>query len=443
MNQRLLFSLGTLAGAGLATLVLQTDVLPSAAAAPSEMYRQLGLFGDVFDRVRTGYVEPPNEAKLIEGAISGMLTSLDPHSGYMSPKEFKEMQTETHGEFGGIGTEVTMEEGLIKVIAPIDDTPAARAGILANDIITQIDGEPVQSLTLNQAVDKLRGPVNSSVKLTIQRNDKKEPIEVKLTRETIHIRPVQARTEGGDIGYLRISQFNEQTYDALRAGIKSIAGEVGSDKLKGYVLDLRNNPGGLLNQAILVSDAFLTKGEIVSTRGRNPEEAQRFPAKAKTKDLVGGKPLVVLINGGSASASEIVAGALQDHKRAALIGTRSFGKGSVQTIIPLANKRGALRLTTERYYTPSGRAIQAKGIEPDQEVLRDIPDELKGQDETKGEAGLRGHLTNADKDEKGGSSAYVPPDPANDKQLIAAVDYLRSAGQGSAAVGARAARIAR
>jgi carboxyl-terminal processing protease len=371
-----------------------------------------------------------------------MLTSLDPHSSYMSPKEFKEMQTETHGEFGGIGTEVTMEEGLIKVIAPIDDTPAARAGILANDIITQINGEPVQSLTLNQAVDKMRGPVNSSVKLTIRRKDKKEPIEVKLTRETIHIRPVRARTERGDIGYLRVTQFNEQTYEALRAAIKTISHDVGPDKLKGYVIDLRNNPGGLLDQAIMVSDAFLTKGEIVSTLGRNPEETQRFAAKGKAKDLVGGKPLVVLINGGSASASEIVAGALQDHKRAIVLGTRSFGKGSVQTVIPLGD-RGALRLTTARYYTPSGRSIQAKGIEPDREVREDVPDELKGQDETKGEAGLRGHLTNADKDEKGGSSAYVPPDPANDKQLIAAFDYLRSAGQGSAAVGDRAARIAR
>ena len=331
----------------------------------------------MFDKVRTGYVEPPNEAKLIEGAINGMLNSLDPHSSYMSPKEFKEMQTETHGEFGGIGTEVTMEEGLIKVIAPIDDTPAARAGILANDIITQINGEPVQGLTLNQAVDKMRGPVNSSVKLTIRRKDKTEPIEVKLTRETIHIRPVRARTERGDIGYLRMTQFNEQTYEALRAAIKTITEEIGPDKLKGYVIDLRNNPGGLLDQAIMVSDAFLARGEIVSTRGRNPEETQRFAAKGKAKDLVGGKPLVVLINGGSASASEIVAGALQDHKRATVLGTRSFGKGSVQTIIPLGNK-GALRLTTARYYTPSGRSIQAKGIEPDQEVLQDVPDELKG-----------------------------------------------------------------
>ena len=442
MKRRLLFSLSALAGAGLATLVLQTGMLPGAIAASSETYRQLGLFGDVYDKVRTGYVEPPNEAKLIEGAINGMLTSLDPHSSYLSPNEFKEMQTETRGEFGGLGIEVTMEEGLIKVVAPIDETPAARAGILANDIITQINGEPVQGLTLNQAVDKMRGPVNSSVKLTIQRKEKKEPLEVELTREIIRIRPVRARTEGEDIGYLRITQFNEQTYEALRAAIKTIAGEVGPDKLKGYVIDLRNNPGGLLDQAIMVSDAFLERGEIVSTRGRNAEETQRYAAKGKGLDLVGGKPLVVLINGGSASASEIVAGALQDHKRATVLGTRSFGKGSVQTIIPLGD-RGALRLTTARYYTPSGRSIQAKGIEPDQEVLQDIPDELKGKDETKGEASLRGHLKNSDKDEKGGSSAYVPPDPAKDKQLIAAFDYLRSAGQGSAAVGGRAARITR
>src|SRR5215210_1582472 len=316
MKWRLLFSLSALAGAGLATLVLQTGMLPGAIAASSETYRQLNIFGDVFEKVRTGYVEPPTEAKLIEGAINGMLTSLDPHSSYLSPKEFKEMQTQTRGEFGGLGIEVTMEEGLVKVVAPIDETPAARAGILANDIITQINGEPVQGQTLNQAVDKMRGPVNSSVKLTIQRKEKKEPLEVELTRETIRIRPVRARTEGEDIGYLRITQFNEQTSEALRAAIKTIAGDVGADKLKGYVIDLRNNPGGLLDQAIMVSDAFLERGEIVSTRGRNPGETQRFTAKGKVKDLVGGKPLVVLINGGSASASEIVAGALQVHKRA-------------------------------------------------------------------------------------------------------------------------------
>src|SRR5215216_3251304 len=424
MKRRLLFSLSALAGAGLATLVSQTGMLPGAIAASSETYRQLGLFGDVYDKVRTGYVEPPTEAKLIEGAINGMLTSLDPHSSYLSPNEFKEMQTQTRGEFGGLGIEVTMEEGLVKVVAPIDETPAARAGILANDIITQINGEPVQGQTLNQAVDKMRGPVRSSVKLTIQRTDKKEPLEVKLTRETIRIRPVRARTEAGDIGYLRISQFNDQTTEALRAAIKTIAGEVGPDKLKGYVIDLRNNPGGLLDQAIMVSDAFLTKGEIVSTRGRNAAETQRYAAKGKAKDLVGGKPLMVLINGGSASASEIVAGALQDHKRATMIGTRSFGKGSVQTIIPLGQGNGALRLTTARYFTPSGKSIQAKGIVPDIEVLQDVPDELKSRTDTKGEASLRGHLK-SEGDEKTGSQSYVPPDAKDDKALRMAVDLLR------------------
>src|SRR3954449_11438478 len=369
MKRRLLFPVGALIGASLVTLVSQTHVLPRAVAASSEMYRQLGLFGDVFEKVRTDYVERPDEAKLIEGAINGMLTSLDPHSSYMSPKEFRDMQTETHGEFGGLGIEVIMEEGLIKVVAPIDETPAAKAGVLANDVITQIDGEAVQGLTLNQAVDKMRGPVNSSVKLTIQRKEKKEPIEVKLTRETIRISPVRARIESNDIGYLRVTQFNEQTYEALRAAIDKISSEVGPGKLKGYVLDLRNNPGGLLDQAIRVSDAFLTRGEIASTRSRNPQDTERYAAPTKPQDLVGGKPLVVLINGGSASASELVAGALQDHKRATVLGTRSFGKGSVQTIIPLGENRGAIRLTTARYYTPSGRSIQAKGIEPDQEVL--------------------------------------------------------------------------
>jgi len=430
MRKLSLVLLGAMVGTGTATLVSQTHLLSgtSAVAAASETYRQLSLFGDVFEKVRSDYVERPDEAKLIESAINGMLTSLDPHSSYMDAKNFRDMQIQTRGEFGGLGIEVTMEEGLVKVVAPIDETPAAKAGILANDVITHIDGDPVQGLTLNAAVDKMRGPVNTSVKLTIQRKEKKEPIEVKLTRETIRIRPVRARTEG-DVGYLRITQFNEQTYEALRAAIEKIASEIGQDKLKGYVVDLRNNPGGLLDQAILVSDAFLERGEIVSTRGRNAEETQRFNAKAG--DLTKGKPLVVLINGGSASASEIVAGALQDHKRATVMGTRSFGKGSVQTIIPLG-ANGALRLTTARYYTPAGRSIQAKGIEPDQEVLQEIPDELKGKDETKGEAGLRGHLKNSDKDERGGSSAYVPSDPAKDQQLIAAFEHLRGIRKGAA-----------
>jgi carboxyl-terminal processing protease len=425
MRRFSLVLLGAAVGAGTATLVSQTALLSStsAVAASAETYRQLSLFGDVFEKVRTDYVERPEEGKLIEAAINGMLTSLDPHSSYLDAKSFRDMQVQTRGEFGGLGIEVTMEEGLVKVVTPIDDTPAARAGILANDIITHIDDEPVQGLNLNQAVEKMRGPVNSSVRLKIQRKEQKDPIEVKLTRETIRIRPVRAQTEGDDVGYLRVTQFNEQTFDNLRSSIEKITNDIGGDKLKGWVVDLRNNPGGLLDQAIMVSDAFLDRGEIVSTRSRNADETQRF--NAKPGDLAKGKPIVVLINGGSASASEIVAGALQDQKRATVMGTRSFGKGSVQTIIPLGGN-GAVRLTTARYYTPSGRSIQAKGIDPDIEIQQDVPDELKGKDETKGEASLRGHLTNGgEKEEKGGSSAYIPPDRSKDKQLIAAVEQVR------------------
>jgi carboxyl-terminal processing protease len=433
MRKLSLLLIGAVVGAGGATMVSQPQLLSStsAIAASADTYRQLSLFGDVFEKIRTDYVEKPDESKLIESAVNGMLTSLDPHSSYMDPKSFRDMQVQTRGEFGGLGIEVTMEEGLVKVVTPIDETPASRAGILANDIITHIDGESVQGLNLNQAVDKMRGPINSSVKLTIQRKEAKDPIEVSLTRETIRIRPVRARAEGGDIGYLRVTQFNEQTYENLRTSIDKLTSEIGADKLKGFVVDLRNNPGGLLDQAIMVSDAFLDRGEIVSTRSRNAEDTQRFSAKAG--DLTKGKPVVVLINGGSASASEIVAGALQDHKRATIMGTRSFGKGSVQTIIPLGGN-GAVRLTTARYFTPAGRSIQAKGIDPDQEILQEIPDELKGKDETKGEAGLRGHLKNGgDKEERGGSSAYVPPDPAKDKQLIAAFEHLRGVRKGAAA----------
>ena len=340
------------------------------------------------------------------------------------------MQVQTRGEFGGLGIEVTMEDGLVKVVTPIDETPAARAGLLANDVITQIDDEQVQGLTLNQAVDKMRGPVNSTVQPQDHAQGEADPFEVTLTRDTIRIRPVRARKEGERRRLSSASPSStSRPIEGLKSAIDRLSNEIGQDKLKGYVIDLRNNPGGLLDQAIMVSDAFLDRGEIVSTRGRNAEETQRF--NAKPGDLTKGKPLVVLINGGSASASEIVAGALQDHKRATVLGTRSFGKGSVQTIIPLGGN-GAVRLTTARYYTPSGRSIQAKGIEPDVEILQEVPDELKGKDETKGEAGLRGHLKN-DKDEKGGSSAYMPTDPTKDKQLIAAFDYLRGMQKGASA----------
>lgn len=437
MRKISLLALGAILGGGVATIALETRLFSAgnAVAASSETYRQLNLFGDVFEKIRSDYVDKPEEGKLVESAINGMLSALDPHSSYLDAKNFRDMQVQTRGEFGGLGIEVTMEEGLVKVVTPIDETPAARAGILANDVITHIDDEQVQGLTLNQAVEKMRGPVNTPVKLKVQRPGRKDPLDVTLTRDTIRITAVRSRKEGDDIGYLRITQFNEQTYENLRKAIEKIAAETPADKLKGYVLDLRNNPGGLLDQSILVSDAFLERGEIVSTRGRNPDEAQRFNAKAG--DLTKGKPIVVLINGGSASASEIVAGALQDHKRATVLGTRSFGKGSVQTIIPLGSN-GAVRLTTARYYTPSGRSIQAKGIEPNIEVLQEVPEEIKGKDETKGEAGLRGHLQSGDKQEKSGSSAYVPPDPTKDKQLIAAMEILRGVRKDAAAPSATA-----
>ena len=417
--------LGAVIGASAFGVAQKVDIFGQpATAAISDTYRSLNLFGDVFEKVRTDYVEKPQDQKLVESAINGMLTSLDPHSSYMDAKSFRDMQVQTRGEFGGLGIEVTQEDGVVKVVTPIDDTPASRAGILAADLIVAIDGESVQGMTLNQAVDKMRGAVNTNVTLTVLRGKEKKKLEVKLTRAVIQIKSVRSRKEGDDIGYIRITQFNEQTYDGLKAAMQKFQQEMPGDKLKGYILDLRNNPGGLLDQSVAVSNAFLQRGEIVSTRGRNADETQRY--NARPIDISKGKPVVVLINGGSASASEIVSGALQDHKRATLIGTRSFGKGSVQTIIPLGQNNGALRLTTARYYTPSGRSIQAKGIEPDIVVLQDVPDELKGKDDLKGEASLKGHLKNGDKNtEEHGSQAYVPPDPTKDKQLIAADELLR------------------
>src|SRR5450830_1218152 len=426
MRKTSLIFLGAAAGVAMTLLVVQPRTImigASAKAAVADTYRQLNLFGDVFERVRADYVEKPDDSKLIESAINGMLTGLDPHSSYMDSKSFRDMQVQTRGEFGGLGIEVTMEDGLIKVVAPIDETPAAKAGILANDLITKLDDDQVQGMTLNQAVEKMRGPVNTKIKLTIMRKGQDKPIEVSLTREVIRVRSVRSQVEGEDVGYIRMTQFTEQTTDGLKKAITDISAKVGKDKLKGYILDLRNNPGGLLDQAISVSDAFLQKGEIVSTRGRTAEETRRF--NARSGDLTKGKPMIVLINGGSASASEIVAGALQDHRRATLVGTRSFGKGSVQTIIPLGSGNGALRLTTARYFTPSGRSIQAKGISPDIEVLQDVPDELKAKTDTKGEASLRGHLKAAEGSEQTGSQSYIPPDPKNDKALNMAMDLLR------------------
>jgi carboxyl-terminal processing protease len=426
MRKTFLILLGAVSGAALTLMATQPRFTPtafgaSAWAAAGDTYRQLNLFGDVFERVRSDYVEKPNDAKLIESAINGMLAGLDPHSSYMEPKAFRDMQVQTRGEFGGLGIEVTMEDGLIKVVAPIDDTPAAKAGIQANDIITKLDEEQVQGLTLNQAVEKMRGPVNTKIKLTIMRKGGDKPIEVTIARDIIRVRAVRSRVED-DIGYIRVTQFNEQTTENLKKAISDLQTQIPAEKLRGFVLDVRNNPGGLLDQAISVSDSFLERGEIVSTRGRNTEETQRFTARSG--DLTKGKPIIVLINGGSASASEIVAGALQDHKRATVIGTRSFGKGSVQTIIPLGAGNGALRLTTARYYTPAGRSIQAKGISPDIEVLQDVPEDLKARTDTKGESSLRGHLK-ADGDEQTGSQSYVPPDAKDDKALAMALGLMR------------------
>jgi carboxyl-terminal processing protease len=418
-----------LTGAALGAVAMWTvttagfDPGGSAIAASPDTYRQLNLFGDVFERVRSDYVEAPEDAKLVESAIQGMLTSLDPHSSYMDAKSYRDMTTQTRGEFGGLGIEVTMEEGLVKVVTPIDDTPADRAGVEAGDIITHLDGEAVQGLTLNEAVEKMRGPIKAPITLRVTREGVEEPIEITIVRELIRINSVKFEKEEGDIGYIRITTFNEQTHEGLKEAVETLEREIGRDKLKGYVLDLRRNPGGLLDQAIAVSDAFLDRGEIVSTRGRGEGDIQRYNARAG--DLTGGKPVIVLINGGSASASEIVAGALQDHHRATLLGSRSFGKGSVQTIIPLGANGGALRLTTARYFTPSGTSIQAKGIDPDIVIEQKLPEELaKAGEETRGESSLRGHLT-GDGEEQAGSSAYVPKERAEDEQRNYALDLLR------------------
>jgi carboxyl-terminal processing protease len=427
MRKNSLFLLGTVTGICL-TLVFSGPqganlVAVAKAKVESDVYSQLNLFGEVFERVRTDYVEKPDDSQLVEGAINGMITSLDPHSRYMNDVAWREMQETTRGEFGGLGIEVTMEDGLVKVVTPMDDTPASKAGIMSGDFISQIDGDAVQGLTLEQAVNKMKGAVNTQTKLTILRKGADAPINVSITREVIHVRPVSFRTNGGDIGYVRISSFSEQTGDELKKAIADIAKQIPSQNLAGYVLDLRNNPGGLLDQAVSVSSEFLARGEVVSTRGRRPEETQRFSARGG--DLIKGKPLVVLINGGSASASEIVAGALHDHKRATLIGTRSFGKGSVQTIMPLGAGHGAMALTTARYFTPSGRSIQAQGILPDIEILQDVPDDLKGTADIKGEASMRGHLSAEGTEQTTGSQSYVPPVEKDDKALAAAYNLLR------------------
>jgi len=400
---------------------------PAARAASSETYRQLNLFGDVFERVRSDYVEEVSDKELIESAIEGMLSSLDPHSSYLNRESFEDMRVETKGEFGGLGIEVTMENGLVKVVSPIDDTPAAKAGVEAGDLITHLDGEQVLGLTLSEAVDRMRGLVGTEIILMIRREGVEQPIETRIIRAIIKIQSIKARIEE-NAAYIRITKFNEQAEVGLIRELGKIKEELG-DAMTGVILDLRNNPGGLLDQAIAISDAFLDQGEIVSTRGRRTDSIQRF--NAKIGDLADSLPIVVLINGGSASASEIVAGALQDHRRAIILGTRSFGKGSVQTIIPLSGQ-GAIRLTTARYYTPSGRSIQAKGIEPDIEVIQGRV-ETEEQSALRDEASLRNRLASEDElngeSENGSSDEVVKSNGRSDLaredfQLSRALDLL-------------------
>ena len=412
-----------LLAASIATLVLfslRQDV-GAAASNSTETYKQLNLFGEVFERVRAEYVDDVSDDSLVESAINGMLTSLDPHSNYLNTKNFNDMKVQTRGEFGGLGIEVSMENGLVKVVSPIDDTPAARAGLKPGDLITHLDGEPVQGMTLPEAVEKMRGPVSSEIKLTIRREGR-EPFDVKLIRATIKIQSVRSHLEGDNIAYIRITTFNEQTDVGLNNAMKNLKQQAGG-KLLGVVLDLRNDPGGLLDQAVAVADAFLEKGEIVSTRGRRSEDAQRY--NARPGDIAAGLPVAVLINGGSASASEIVAGALQDHHRAILLGTRSFGKGSVQTIIPLPG-HGAMRLTTARYYTPSGRSIQAKGIDPD--IVVEAAKIEKTPEKGEAKVATASDLKRDDSGDGGGEQSSVDPSiigtPA-DYQLTRAVDMLR------------------
>ncbi len=370
-------------------------LLPTAHSATNVLsaYRQLDLFGDAFERVRANYVREVEDAELINSAINGMVSSLDPHSSYMDPKEFGDMQVQTRGEFGGLGLEVTQEDGLVKVVTPIDDTPASRAGVKTGDFISAIDGTSIQGLPLNEAVERMRGPADSKVTLTVLRTGEKIPLEITLTRAVIRVESVKYEKKG-DIGYIRITSFSEKTDAGLKKAVADLKKQIGPS-IRGYVLDLRNDPGGLLDQAIAVSDDFLPAGEVVSTRGRRPEDTQRY--NARSGDITDGKPIVVLVNEGSASASEIVAGALQDHRRATIVGVTSFGKGSVQTIIPLGGQRGgALRLTTAKYYTPSGRSIQATGITPDIAVSNLTDKEQAEADRftSRSEASLAGHLDN-------------------------------------------------
>lgn len=426
---------GTLVGAVLTTQIAG-PLIAQESQRNTSVYEQLDLFGDIFERIRAQYVEEVDEADLIEAAINGMLTSLDPHSSYLAPQDAAEMREQTRGEFGGLGIEVTQEDGWVKVVTPMDGTPAYDAGIESGDFITQVNGESLLGLTLTEAVELMKGPVGSEIIITVVREGTDEPFDVSIIRDTIKLTAVRTRAEGNTV-VMRISTFNDQTYPNLAEGLAETVEELGGlDNVDGFVLDLRNNPGGLLNQAIRVSDAFLDAGEIVSTRGRNPQDGDRY--NAKDGDLAEGKPVVVLINGGSASASEIVAGALQDHRRAIVVGTKSFGKGSVQTVMPLRSD-GAMRLTTARYYTPSGRSIQALGVSPDI-IVQQPPRKLASEEDetastrtTRTEADLRGSLDNdslsederAQIEEERAAAEVAAKLRESDYQLAYAIDILK------------------
>ena len=396
------------------------DVQPASKAKSEseDLYEQLKIFGGVLERVQREYVDEPENRELIEAAMIGMLQSLDPHSAYMPPKNFEDMKVQTKGEFGGLGIEVTMERGLVKVVAPIADTPAERAGILTNDLIARLDGEDVLGLTLSEAVDIMRGKIGTKITLTVLREGEEDPLEIDIIRDIIEIKAVRYRAEGpeGQIAYIRLTTFNDNTTKNLRKAMAELSASAGKEKFAGYILDLRNNPGGLLGEAVKVSDSFLSQGEIVSTRARKAEDNIRF--NARRGDMSKGAPVLVLINGGSASASEIVAGALQDHHRALVVGTQSFGKGSVQTVIPLPND-GALRLTTARYFTPSGRSIQALGVTPDVIIDQELPEDIKARPR-RSEASLRGHLSSSPENDKETPDAKInkSEDDTNDKSNL-------------------------
>ena len=425
MNKKFIIAtvFGLITGA-LITLQIAKPISANESTVSKSTYEHLSLFGDIFDRIREKYVEEVNDEELIRAAINGMLTSLDPHSSYLPPSDFDQMKVQTRGEFGGLGIEVTQDEGYVKVVSPIDDTPAFRAGIKSGDLITAVDGQSLLGMSLDEAVKVMRGPVGSEIILTIFRETIEEPYDVTIIRDTIKLVVVRHRLEG-DTGYVRLSTFNDQTYKGLEKAVKSMIKEAGGLKnINGFVLDLRNNPGGLLSQAIKVSDAFLDKGEIVSTRSKHKGEGDRF--NAMRGDITKGKPIVVMINGGSASASEIVAGALQDHRRAIILGTKSFGKGSVQTIMPLQGN-GAIRLTTSRYYTPSGRSIQAVGVVPDVLVEQArAPNDSDKTQKTRTEASLRGSLTNDSLSESDKKRLEEEEKELNEKAKLRRDDYQLS-----------------